>query len=142
VTQSLGEATCGTIPADDTWDYSSNRVGAGAPDGNYGHPTCTDGYVVDVLNVTAGGKLTGGALNPRWPDPFTCLLNWGYVSLWQKSGTGYVRISEASSLGVLGALNGPCYAGGTVTAPIAGNYRVVIAAGFVFGPKQAVSVRH
>src|SRR5262245_57677424 len=89
VTQALGEPTCGTIAADDTLDYPSGRVGAGAPDGNYGHPECKDGYVVDVTNVPAGAKFSGGAFGPRWPDPFTCLLNWGYLSIWKKDGSGY-----------------------------------------------------
>lgn len=142
VTQNLGEATCGTLPADETWDFMGPYGGAGTADGNYGHPTCTDGYIVDVLNVPAGGNITGGAYLPRWPDPFTCLLAWGYMSLWQKSGTGYVRLTEISSLGFLTGINGVCSAGGTVTASTAGDYRVVAAAGWLFGPKQAVTIRH
>jgi hypothetical protein len=143
VTQKLGEATCGTIAADDTLDYTSTRAGAGTPDGNYGHPQCTDGYIVDMTNVPAGAQITGGMTAVRWPDPFSCLFNWGYVSLWQQSGSGYVKISESSALGFWGGLpqiGYVCFAHGTVTAPSAGNYRIVAAAGVLFGPKGAVSI--
>lgn len=141
VTEKLGEATCGTIAADDSFDYSSLQGGAGTVDGNYGHPECVNGFIVDVSNVPAGGTLEAGSILPRWPDPFTCLLNWGYGSLWQESGTGYVKISESSTLGVWEGL--ACAARVTLTAPAAGNYRVVASAGFLFGViKEAVSVTH
>lgn len=143
VTEKLGEATCGTIAADDSFDYSSTRIGAGTPDGNYGHADCTNGYVVDVTNVPAGGTMYSGSLLPRWPDPFTCLLDWGYGSLWQKSGTGYVKISELSTLGVWGGVGGPCTAEVKLTAPAAGDYRVVASAGALFGViKGPVIVTH
>lgn len=143
VTEKLGEATCGTIAADDSFDYASTRIGAGTPDGNYGHPECTNGYVVDVTNVPAGGTLHAGSLLPRWPDPFTCLLDWGYGSLWKQSGTGYVKITELSTLGVWGGIGGPCTAEVNMTAPSAGNYRVVASAGFLFGAvRSAVSITH
>lgn len=143
VTQNLGEATCGNIPADETLDYMGTQAGAGTADGNYGHPQCTDGYVVDVTNVPANASLSGGMTAVRWPDPFTCLFNWGYVSLWKQGPSGYVKISEASSLGIWGGLpqiGNVCFARGTVKVPAAGNYRVVAAAGVLFGPKTAVSI--
>jgi hypothetical protein len=143
VTEKLGEATCGTIAADDSFDYTSGRIGAGTTDGNYGHPECTNGYVVDVTNVPAGGTIYAGSLLPRWPDPFTCLLDWGYGSLWKQSGTGYVKLSELSTLGVWGGIGGPCSAEVTLKAPAAGNYRVVASAGVLFGAiKGPVSITH
>ncbi len=143
VTEKLGEATCGTIAADDSFDYTSTRIGAGTPDGNYGHPECTNGYVVDVTNVPVGGTIYAGSLLPRWPDPFTCLLDWGYESLWQKTGTGYVKLSELSTLGVWGGVGGPCTAEVKLTAPAAGNYRVVASAGVLFGVfKGPVIITH
>jgi len=143
VTQDLGEPTCGTVAADDSFDYPSGRIGAGTVDGNYGHPECTNGFVVDVTNVPAGGTMYAGSLLPRWPDPFTCLLDWGYGSLWQQTSTGYVKISELSTLGVWGGIGGPCTAEVTLKAPQAGNYRVVASAGVLFGAiKGPVDVTH
>jgi hypothetical protein len=143
VTQKLGEATCGNIAADETWDYAGLQAGAGTADNTYGHPECTDGYIVDVLNVPSNGELTGGIAIPRYPDPFTCLFHWGYLSLWKQGGTGYVKIAESSSLGVWGSLpqiGTVCVAQGRLTVPAPGNYRVVAASGVLFGPKGSVSI--
>lgn len=98
---------------------------------------------MDVVNLPAGATLNSGVSNPRWPDPFTCLLNWGYGSLWKKDGSGgYTKIQEASTLGrwagTLG--NAICYATVPLTVPAAGDYRVVTAAGFLFGAKQSTGV--
>src|SRR5687767_5243288 len=83
VSEALGEASCGSTAPDATlspigFPYLSS------PDGNYDHPTCRNGFVVDAPGARAGRQLNGGPLLIPWPDPFTCLFIWGYASLWQK----------------------------------------------------------
>jgi hypothetical protein len=142
VSEALGEPSCGSTPADATLDPTTGQaVSSSGP--NYDHPTCRNGFVVDVPGVHAGRALTGGAPPMRWPDPFTCLLNWGYLSLWQKQATGYVKISEGTSLGVWGPfprVGYVCVARVSLQAPAAGDYKLVSASGVLFGPYGSVYI--
>lgn len=146
VQQSLGEASCGTTTADAVLDMTdSSQALAASADGSYGHPDCTDGFVVDIVGgLSAGQRLTGGGGFFADPDPFTCLFHYGYLSLWQKQGSTYVKVQENSVLGTW-FFNSPgvgtaCRTVAAVTAPADGDYRVVVSAGELFGSKMSAVV--
>jgi hypothetical protein len=140
VSQALGEASCGSTAADATLLPNQSLR---SPDGSYDHPTCRNAFVVDVPGVIAGTQLWGGRPPLVWLDPFTCLLVWGYSSLWQKQATGYVKISEGSRLGTWAPTPRTgfvCSAPVTLRAPADGDYKLVTAAGVLFGPNSLVEV--
>jgi hypothetical protein len=143
VSQGLGEATCGSTPADATLDPNLGQPVA-SPNGSYDHPTCRNGYLVDVPGVRAGRQFTGGPSLVRWPDPFSCLFHWGYLGLWQKQANGgYAKISESTRLGVWGPVpmaGYVCAARAGVQAPADGDYKLVSAGGVLFGPYSSVFV--
>ena len=143
MTQGLGEATCGSTPADAVLDPNQGQT-VSSPDGSYDHPTCRNGFVIDVPGVPAGRQFTGGPSLMRWPDPFTCLLHWGYLSLWQEQPSGtYAKVAENTRLGVWGPMpriGYVCAARAGVQAPADGNYKLVSAGGVLFGPYASVSV--
>jgi hypothetical protein len=132
VKQTLGEPSCGTVAADVTLDMSQG-TSQYSPSA-YGHPSCTNGYVADLTNARPGA-LVGGGMNGRL-DPFSCALLFGYVSVWAKQGTTYVKVQEVATLGHSSA--GMCFAEPTVTIPTTGTgpYRIVASAGWLFGLVQ------
>ena len=140
LSEALVEASCGSTAPDATLVPNQSVFSA---DGNYDHPTCRNGFVVDIPGVHAGRQLTGGPLAAVWPDPFTCLLVWGYASLWQKQAAGYVKVAESSRLGFWGPfprVGYVCAAAVTLQAPADGDYKLVTAGGLLFGPYGRVQV--
>jgi hypothetical protein len=143
VREALGEATCATTPADATMQQGS---GADSVTAFYDHPTCRNAFIVDAPGiVTAGvpGKLqfwAGVSLGAL--EPFTCLFNYGGLTLFQKQGSSYVKVGENFVLGTFGVgrFGGMCSATGFVTVPGPGDYKVAAAAGTLFGGKYAVRV--
>lgn len=133
VRQSLGEASCATTAADYVLDPNvvSYRDSGSA---TYGHPTCQKGFVVDVLHAKAGRQLYGQGWQTTW-EPFTCLLNYGYVAVYQKQGTGYTKVGEKYSSGTWNiGPNGPvCQSAAVLTTPADGDYKVVVSSGNIFG---------
>ena len=142
VTQALGEATCGSTPADAVLD--PNGQPAFSPNGGYDHPTCRNGFVVDAPGIRAGRQFVGGPSLVRWPDPFTCLFQWGYLSLWLKQPTGaYTKVAESSRLGVwipITRVGYVCDSRVGLQASADGDYKLVSAAGVLFGPYNPVVV--
>ena len=127
VQEALGEPGCGAVAADATLDFAKTTQVV-SPN-TYGHPSCTNGFVVDVLNAPPGALFEGGVSGRL--DPFSCVLLYGYVSLWQKQGSSYVKIQEAATFGH-GSF---CSAQATMSFPLTGTgtYRIVSSAGFFFG---------
>ena len=142
LSEALGEPSCGSTAPDATLNPNSGQSVFSA-DGNYDHPTCRNGFVVDIPGARAGRQLTGGPPVMQWPDPFSCLFVWGYASLWQKQAAGYVKIAESSRLGVWGGLpqvGYVCAAPVSLRAPADGDYKLVTASGLLFGPYGRVQV--
>lgn len=127
VKQAVGEPGCGTVAADVTMDMSTTGL-QNSPN-TYGHPGCPNGFVADLINPRPGVPITGGFVGRV--DPLSCLFFYGYVSLWEKQGTSYVKLQESAGFGK-GSF---CSATGTVTIPAGatGQYRVVSSAGWLFG---------
>lgn len=142
VAQALGEPGCGSVAPDDA--FATGQTFLDSKGDTYGHPECKDGYVVDLPAQTAGMVYRGGTALVKWPDPFTCLLNWGYVALYQEQPDGsFVRIDEQIALGTWKTLplaGTVCGAASAVTVPSDGNYRAVISAGYLFGPLQRATL--
>lgn len=143
ISQAFSEATCGSTAADAVLDPNVTQS-ISSVDGSYDHATCRNGYVIDVPGVRAGRQFTGGPPLRRWPDPFTCLFNWGYLGLWQKQPDGtYAKVAENSRLGTwapVSQVGYVCSARVGVQAPADGDYKLVSAAGVLFGPYGEVSV--
>jgi hypothetical protein len=133
IRQSLGEASCATTQADYVLDVDleSYRDSASAI---YGHPTCQKGFVVDVLHAKAGRQLYGQGWQTTW-EPFTCLLNYGYVAVYQKQGATYTKVGEKYSSGTwnIGRTGPVCQYAAVLTTPADGDYKVVVSAGNIFG---------
>jgi hypothetical protein len=138
VRQSLGEATCASTPADHVFDPALEDY-VQSPTNTYDHPTCRNGYVIDLQNAGAGHTLNG-SMFVQPSDPFTCLFNWSYIALYQKQGTSYVKIGENIAGGGwgLGPFGGACSAIAKLTTPAAGDYKVVVSAGNLFGGRNYV----
>jgi hypothetical protein len=138
VRQSLGEATCASTAADQVLDITQTSY-VQSPTATYDHPSCRNGYVVDLPNAAAGHALNA-SVNFQPADPFTCILNWSYIALYQKQAAGYVKVGENIGGGKwgLGRFGGACSAIGTLTTPAAGDYKVVVASGNLFGGRYAV----
>lgn len=141
----LGEPTCGTTAADAVLAVGDPAPSAHTQNGTYGHPDCTNGFVVDVPGARAGMRFRGGKARATDYDAFRCLPNVGYLSLWQKQGTAYVRVAEQITLGTFTPSSGTDYPGtcaawASVTVPSDGDYRLVSSAAWLFGPHQRTDV--
>jgi hypothetical protein len=138
VRQSLGEATCATTPADHVMDPSMESY-VQSPTSTYDHSTCRNAYVVDLKNAGAGHSVSASVyFQPS--DPFTCLLNWSYIALYQAQGASYVKVGENIGRGGWGwgLFGGACSVNATLTTPAAGDYKVVVSAGNIFGGYYSV----
>lgn len=142
VRQHLGEATCATTAPDETWDLTTQSE-AISKDGNYDHSTCRNAFIVDIGHVTAGRRFIATNALTKSNDPFSCLFTWGYISLWQKQPSGYVKIADNVALGTFGGLpqiGNVCIAGARTTIPVDGDYRIIASSGVFFGPYLQVDV--
>ena len=133
VQQALGEASCATTPPDYVFDPTMENY-TQSPTDVYGHPTCQNGFVVELPGAKAGKQLYGQSWLTTW-EPFTCALTYGYVALYKKQGTSYVSVGENFNLGTWGIQRfGPmCSMAGVITVPVDGDYKVVVSAGNLFG---------
>jgi hypothetical protein len=133
VRQDLGEASCATTQADYVLDTNAESY-RDSGSATYGHPTCRNGFVVDLVHAAAGRQLYGQGWQATW-EPFSCLLNFGYIALYQKQGTSYAKVSEKYSGGTWNiGRNGPvCQYAAVLTTPADGDYKVVVSAGNIFG---------
>lgn len=146
IRQRLGEASCASTSADVSLDFASGAtvLDAQSADGSYDHATCRNTFIVDMANVEAQKRISGGTVLKDWPDSFSCLFNWAYVGLYRKEAAGYVRVAER--VGFPGfyytGRGGPaCTASTEVVAPSAGDYKIVVAAGAFFGATHPVVLR-
>jgi hypothetical protein len=142
VRQSLGEASCASTAADAT--LGGTNIVADSVTATYDHPTCRDGFVVDITGVKAGKAVLGGAFagtagTPSNLDFFSCFVRIGFTYLYEKRGSTYVLVGQNSAFGVNGAL-GICSSVASVTAPRDGDYKVVAAGRQLFGAKLPVRV--
>ena len=133
VAQALGEATCANTSADATLTPSSDTSSARSPDERYDHPTCRNGYVVDLVGYKAGSTVRAAT---SWGpvsglDGLYCLFTWSYAGLWRKDGANYVKVTEGDAWGAV--INGKpstfCSAQQTFTLPSDGDYKVVTGGG-------------
>ena len=145
VQQALGDPTCGATAADVTWsDAWSGSRGVSSPDGSYDHSTCRNSYILEATMVKAGTTFAATPANPLpASNPFACLFTFAYIGLWQKQGTGYVKVTETFNFGqakVLTNIGGFCIATPTVKAPADGDYKLVASAGTFFVGYGAVTI--
>jgi hypothetical protein len=70
----------------------------------------------------------------------SCLFKWGYVSLYEKQGTTYVKVTESFVLSSFNFLLQSCSALATVTAPRDGDYEIVASSGQLFAPSSTSDV--
>jgi hypothetical protein len=148
VQEQIGEASCATTGADATLDAATpptppNFVAYVASKNTaYDHPTCRNSFIVDVTNVAASTPLNATA-GVASPDPFTCLFTVTLESLYENKNGTYVKVNDAVSFGTpinAGSAGWDCRCETEITAPEAGEYKVVADAFQFLGPQLLVVV--
>jgi len=140
VKQSLGEATCGSVKPYATLSPGGAPQGIGS-DYTYDDPLCRNAFVIEDDGVKAGESYRAGSVS-GW-DLF-CGFHWSRATLWQKQASAFVQVQDVTTLGGTLAIvpTGQwfCQTYARVTAPAAGDYKIITAAGVLFGSYTRTSV--
>jgi hypothetical protein len=142
--EALGEASCATTPADATLDGASFvQQSAISPLPLYDHPTCRDAFVVDIPAVTAPRTLAVYAGVGSSTNPIACLFSFTVATLFKKQGTEFVKVTDASGVGVIpwpGSSGYTCVCKVDFGTLAPGDYKVAAASAQFLGPKLLVGV--
>jgi hypothetical protein len=151
VRAAYSEASCGTTAPDKTFVTNTDEAVTTGP---FTHATCTNAFIVEDTNTSA----TQPDPDPRNPplvqtayvlsgepggnSSFTP-WDWVYAALWQKTATGFVKVTEDIQWGrctVVATPSSPfgrqeCFVpSAAIPVPTAGDYKLVAAEGFLFFP--------
>ncbi len=141
VKQSLGEATCGSVKPFATLPPGGAPYGI-ASDYTYDDPLCRNAFVIEDDGVKAGESYRGRSVSGF--DLF-CGFHWSRATLWQKQSAGFVQVQDTLAWGTL-VVAPPrgggwvCETNARVVAPADGDYKIIVAAGILFGSTARVSV--